>query len=627
MSQYIVSARKYRPQIFEEVVGQKQVTGTLKNALKSNHLAQSFLFCGPRGVGKTTCARILAKAINCEQPSPEMEPCNTCSSCESFNTQGSFNIHELDAASNNGVEDIRSLIDQVRVPPQAGRYKVYIIDEVHMLSLPAFNAFLKTLEEPPSYAIFILATTEKHKIIPTILSRCQVYDFKRIGVKDIVEHLQYICKTEEVTADEAALHIIGQKADGALRDALSIYDKISSFAGKTIAYKDVIDNLNILDYEYYFRITEQLMTEDSTSLLLSYNNVISKGFEGDTFILGLAEHFRNLLMCKDVATLPLLEVSSDLAARYQQQATIIDQSFLLNALDLSAKCDSGYKMARNKRLHVEITLLKICFLTSTLNLSQPVITGQADKKKQQALASPEPAAAPIQEIAPPVQPAKPEVAEITPEPPVIKEEITAPPVAEVKQQSAESKEPEKAEVKEEIPAEPQKAKENTEPSQPSDTVKENVEEDLMSQLKAAVTKGVFQSAAEEKVVAIELSQEKVEEAWKTFLLSHSDSLPANFITNAKEVMPQLQPENLIMLTVHSAVARGFIVEQGRTIKEYYREYFKRGDIQFTIHLEVDETADDKPKQFLNPKEQFHEMAKENPALLDFQKRFDLDIEY
>ncbi|MEZ5022879.1 MAG: DNA polymerase III subunit gamma/tau [Chitinophagales bacterium] len=366
MSQYVVSARKYRPQKFEEVVGQEQVTKTLKNALKSNQLAQSFLFCGPRGVGKTTCARILAKAINCENASEDMEPCNTCSSCESFNGNASFNIHELDAASNNSVDDMRSLTDQVRFAPQAGKYKVYIIDEVHMLSQAAFNAFLKTLEEPPPYAVFILATTEKHKIIPTILSRCQIFDFKRIFVNDIVKHLQHICEQEGITSEEAGLHIIAQKADGALRDALSIFDKIASSSTGAITYASVIENLNILDYEYFFKVTDQLLIEDSASVLLAFNDVVSKGFEGDTFILGLAEHFRNLLMCKEVATLPLLEVSDDIAEKYKVQAQITKTSFLLNALDLASKCDAGYKMARNKRLHVELVLLKICFLNRLL---------------------------------------------------------------------------------------------------------------------------------------------------------------------------------------------------------------------------------------------------------------------
>ena len=335
MSQYVVSARKYRPQKFDEVVGQQQVTGTLKNALKSNQLAQSFLFCGPRGVGKTTCARILAKAINCEQPSEEMEPCNSCSSCESFNANASFNIHELDAASNNSVEDMRNLTDQVRFAPQAGKFKVYIIDEVHMLSQAAFNAFLKTLEEPPSYAIFILATTEKHKIIPTILSRCQIFDFKRILVKDIVEHLKEICGKQTLEYEEGGLHIIAQKADGALRDALSIFDKISSSSDNGITYNGVIENLNILDYEFFFKVTDQLMIEDSASVLLSFNEVVSRGFEGDTFILGLAEHFRNLLMCKNVNTLPLLEVSDDIAERYKNQAQVVNESFFIEWIGFS----------------------------------------------------------------------------------------------------------------------------------------------------------------------------------------------------------------------------------------------------------------------------------------------------
>lgn len=312
MQQYIVSARKYRPVKFEDVIGQEQVTITLKKALKSGQLAQSFLFCGPRGVGKTTCARILAKAINCENPNENLEPCNTCSSCSSFNANASFNIHELDAASNNSVDDIRNLVDQVRFAPQAGKYKVYIIDEVHMLSSAAFNAFLKTLEEPPSYAIFILATTEKHKIIPTILSRCQIYDFKRISNSNIIENLQQIAESEGIQAEEQALHIIAQKSDGGMRDALSLFDKIVSYAGNVLTYNDVITNLNILDYDYYFKITDQLLVEDSSGVLQTYDEILSRGFDGEVFIIGLSEHFRQLLVAKDAKSLHLLEASEDL---------------------------------------------------------------------------------------------------------------------------------------------------------------------------------------------------------------------------------------------------------------------------------------------------------------------------
>lgn len=366
MEPYIVSARKYRPGRFEDVIGQEQVTVTLRKALKSGQLAQSFLFCGPRGVGKTTCARILAKAINCEQPSADFDPCNQCSSCTAFNHNSSFNIHELDAASNNSVDDIRSLIDQVRFAPQSGKYKVYIIDEVHMLSNQAFNAFLKTLEEPPSYAIFILATTEKHKIIPTILSRCQIYDFRRISNTDIVKQLNGIAVNEGIQAEDQALHIIAQKSDGGLRDALSLFDKIVSYAGRHLTYADVIGNLNILDYDYYFKITDDLLIENSSGVLMAFDEILSKGFDGEMFILGLAEHFRQLLVSKDEKTLNLLESGEDLKQRYKLQSSLIHETFLLNALQITNLCDVQFKTAKNKRLHVELALLKLCYLNTQI---------------------------------------------------------------------------------------------------------------------------------------------------------------------------------------------------------------------------------------------------------------------
>jgi DNA polymerase-3 subunit gamma/tau len=379
MQQYIVSARKYRPSRFDDVIGQEQVTVTLRKALQSGQLAQSFLFCGPRGVGKTTCARILAKAINCENPDSDYEPCNHCSSCTSFNRNASFNIHELDAASNNSVDDIRNLVDQVRFAPQSGKYKVYIIDEVHMLSTSAFNAFLKTLEEPPSYAIFILATTEKHKIIPTILSRCQIYDFKRISNLDIVENLQSIAKAENVQVEDQALHIIAQKSDGGMRDALSLFDKIVSYAGKEVTYNDVINNLNILDYDYYFNITDYLLLEDSSAVLQLFNDIVARGFDGEIFLIGLSEHIRQLLVAKDVSSLNLLEASDDLKHRYQAQVAKTNETFLLNALNVINHCDINYKTARNKRLHVELALLKLCFLNTQLENVFGVLS--TEKKK------------------------------------------------------------------------------------------------------------------------------------------------------------------------------------------------------------------------------------------------------
>ena len=364
MENFIVSARKYRPATFDTVVGQQSITTTLKNAIRNNTLAQAFLFCGPRGVGKTTCARIMAKTINCLHPTEDMEACNECESCRAFNNNASFNIYELDAASNNSVEDIRNLVEQVRIPPQIGQYKVYIIDEVHMLSTAAFNAFLKTLEEPPAYAKFILATTEKHKIIPTILSRCQIFDFKRITIEDIEKHLAYVAKSEGVNAEPEALNIIAQKADGALRDALSIFDQMVSFSGKEITYKAVIENLNVLDYDYYFRIVDDILQGNTSDILLLVNDIINKGFEPQHFITGMGNHLRSLLVSKDVATTQLLEVSDQLRQRYVEQSSRCPLPFLIKALDINNQCDIDYRSASNKRLHLEVNLMKMISLES-----------------------------------------------------------------------------------------------------------------------------------------------------------------------------------------------------------------------------------------------------------------------
>lgn len=380
MENFVVSARKYRPSNFKSVVGQGHITTTLKNAIKNNHLAQAFLFCGPRGVGKTTCARILAKTINCTNLTSDFEACNECDSCKSFNNNASFNVHELDAASNNSVDDIRSLVEQVRYAPQQGQYKIYIIDEVHMLSNQAFNAFLKTLEEPPKYAIFILATTEKHKIIPTILSRCQIFDFNRIQITDIAHHLKFIAAEEKIEAEEEALRLIATKADGALRDALSIFDLIVTFsAGNKLTYHETISNLHILDYDYYFRVVDALLAGSISDVLLTFDEILKKGFDGHNFITGLSEHLRDLMVCKDPATIELIQVSESAKERYIAQSQKSQISFLLSALNICNQCDINYKASKNQRLHVELALMKMAKLPQAISLA--ALAQEESKKK------------------------------------------------------------------------------------------------------------------------------------------------------------------------------------------------------------------------------------------------------
>lgn len=416
MENYIVSARKYRPSTFDTVVGQRALTTTLKNAIANHKLAHAYLFCGPRGVGKTTCARIFAKTINCLHPTSEGEACNECESCKAFNEQRSYNIHELDAASNNSVEDIRSLIEQVRIPPQIGKYKVYIIDEVHMLSTAAFNAFLKTLEEPPQHAIFILATTEKHKILPTILSRCQIYDFSRITVNDTVEHLENVARKEHIEAEPEALNVIAQKADGGMRDALSIFDQVVSFTNGHITYQSVIENLNVLDYEYYFKLTDFILENKVAECLLTFNDILRKGFDGNHFITGLTSHFRNLLVSRDPSTLQLLEAGASIRDRYQAQAQKCTPQFLYKAMKLCNDCDLNYRQSKNKRLLVELTLIQVAQLTAEpedagsghgpkKQLSPVFHTAQANQSVAQPAQATPAATAPVSQPTPQPQPA------------------------------------------------------------------------------------------------------------------------------------------------------------------------------------------------------------------------------
>ena len=590
MENFIVSARKYRPSTFESVVGQQAITSTLQNAIRTNTLAQAFLFCGPRGVGKTTCARIMAKTINCLHPTADMEACNECESCVSFNNNASFNIFELDAASNSGVEDIRALIDQVRIPPQIGKYKVYIIDEVHMLSSQAFNAFLKTLEEPPASAQFILATTEKHKILPTILSRCQIFDFKRITVEDISKHLQNIAAKEGVTAEEEALNIIAQKADGALRDALSIFDQMVSFSGNNITYKDVINNLNVLDYEYYFGMVENILAGDINSILLLLNEVINKGFDPQNFIQGMASHLRNLLLGKDQRVVNLMEVSNQLKARYTKQAERCSTEFLLKSLDIANECDINFRSANNKRLHLEIALLKMVSMqpmssTSSRIEPQPQPQPQQVQPKPQVISQ---SSQRTQNVEPPqqnpvnlVNPVQnnngnPGRQEISPLPAVGRNDVSPAPVQRVKRAGTISildSEPKKQET--EAPVE----------------VKNNP-----------------------------FTQEMLVAAWTKFVETHKNTSP-NFVAGIGKYTPTLNDGFEIHYQVDNMLVVNDINNMGH-LREFLIKELNNN--QFNLVHEVVE----KPKDDIayTDRSKFEKMVEINPNVLTLKKGLGLNID-
>ncbi len=575
MSNFVVSARKYRPARFDEVVGQQHVSQTLKNALQNDHLAHAFLFCGPRGVGKTTCARILAKVLNCQNVTPDHEPCGNCDSCNAFNANASFNITELDAASNNSVEHIRALIEQVRFQPQQGKYKVFIIDEVHMLSQQAFNAFLKTLEEPPPYAIFILATTEKHKIIPTILSRCQIFDFRRILVPDMVAHLQGICDTEHIDADKDALHIIGQKADGALRDALSIFDRIVSFSGNRITYDDVIENLNVLDYDYFFQVVDALLTEDSTRMLLLFDEILRKGFDPDIFLSGFSEHLRNLLVCKDPDTLKLLEVSGSLRDRYEEQARYTPARFILTALNVANECDLGYRLARNKRLHVELALLKMTFINRSVAIGESGATAVIPEKKTADVSA-----------APPAPTAR---AEMPPAPPLPK--TAAAPAAQ---------------------PEPDNAPPAAKPS------KHKLGALNLSALRSEL-KAEQQEEEPEKVQPLAL--QGVQQAWQVYIDQAEQESVKVIMKNA---VLALKSEEEISVTVSSLLAKDTIRQEGGLV-EFLREQLCFPALMMSIEVEKREAEapPPKPKRLMSSKEKYLAMRETNPLLQEMQRRFDL----
>ena len=595
---FIVSARKYRPATFESVVGQQHITNTLKNAIKNNQLAQAFLFCGPRGVGKTTCARILAKTINCENLQPNGEACGVCASCQSFQNGNSFNVHELDAASNNSVDDIRSLIEQVRIPPQAVRYKIYIIDEVHMLSQAAFNAFLKTLEEPPHYAIFILATTEKHKILPTILSRCQIFDFNRIRVEDMATHLAAIAQKESISYEPDGLHIIAQKADGGLRDALSMFDQIVSFSGGNVTYRSVIDNLNILDYDYYFNITDSLLTEDSAGTLLLFDEILSRGFDGAHFISGLSEHFRNLLVSKDQATLKLLEVSEGIKTKYLQQSQASSVSFLLSAMNIANQCDLSYKLSKNQRLQVELALLKMCNLQSVFNLAaNPVASmsapGEQLKKK------PDPAGiAPGKENKPGNELA---IASDTPA------------VYQTVKPQVDNKPP----VKEETAEKPKVFIPNLHAA--STSVK------IPSLKDVGKTK---EAALEEKDPYIrgtakdDYTPDQFFKCWSDFAAMLKSDGKKNALTIFTTNPPKLIDSNSYEVIVENKMQETTFREERPNLLNYLRTSLRNFNIEVSVR--IDEKA--VIKRPYTASEKFQHMAAKNPALVDLKNKFNLDFD-
>ncbi len=574
MENFIVSARKYRPANFKTVVGQSAITSTLQNAIKNNKLAQSFLFCGPRGVGKTTCARILAKTINCENISPDVEACNECGPCQSFNKSTTFNIYELDAASNNSVDDIRSLVDQVRIPPQDGKYKVYIIDEVHMLSTQAFNAFLKTLEEPPLYAKFILATTEKHKIIPTILSRCQIFDFQRIKLDDISTHLSYVAKNEDVEAEEDALHIIAQKSDGALRDALTIFDQLVSFTGKSLSYKTIIDYLNVLDYDYYFRITDNMLNADIPGTLITINEIIDKGFDGKHFILGLGEHFRNLLVCKDPQTVKLLEVGASIKNKYLEQSSKCSQKFLLNALDINNKTDINYKESNNKNLHLELALMQMSSLTRREDAS----FGEEKKKE---LIPPAPKADDnkknVQQPIAASEKTKTKTLASKPAGSVSKKNTLTPGTVSIK----------KITTREEDKMNGNNKDPNDEPDGPSDP----------------------------------FTQEQLENAWTEYMTSINGKHPS-FSNALGKYMPSLNDNYQIEITTDNAI----IAKSNEHLKNLIN-YLKKKLNNYRIHYKMVITKNDNAKTPYTDKEKFDAMLQKNPALKNLKDKFDLELDF
>ena len=621
MENFIVSARKYRPATFETVVGQHHITGTLKNAIKNNQLAQAFLFCGPRGVGKTTCARILAKTINCTNISPDQEACGVCESCVSFQTGHSFNFHELDAASNNSVDDIRSLIEQVRIPPQAGKYKIYIIDEVHMLSANAFNAFLKTLEEPPSYAIFILATTEKHKILPTILSRCQIFDFNRIQVDDIAGLLNKIAQREQINVEADGLHIIAQKADGGLRDALSMFDQIVSYTNKNLTYKSVIDNLNILDYDYYFRLTDFLISADVSNALVLFDEILNNGFDGNNFINGLATHLRNLLVAKDPMTVKLLEVSENIKQKYLSQSQQIQVSFILTSLNLANQCDLSYKNSKNQRLQVELALIKMCHIPSVLQLAQmpkngtEALTDTDQLKKKTSITPPAPANAtadiaysnkqqPVaQSFKEPEPVAKPVTEKLQP---------TTSPIPAVPSLGAVAEAPTK--LKPENGSMSIKLNGNTGSAGtliPSLTALENLAHGVDDKEPKYIVGDDKEAFSYEQLLTL----------WEEYTKKAFDEHKINFYTILKSNAPTLESPTQIKVAIENSAQESILQSEMVEFMNFLRSRLKN----FDLHIVTEKVERKIQNRLYTSTEKYQYLLGKNPKLEEMRRRFNLDI--
>ncbi|MBE0651821.1 MAG: DNA polymerase III subunit gamma/tau [Bacteroidales bacterium] len=634
MENFIVSARKYRPSTFLQVVGQGSITATLKNAIVTGHLAQAFLFTGPRGVGKTTCARILAKTINCLNPASDGEPCNECESCRAFNDNASFNIHELDAASNNSVDDIRALVEQVRIPPQAGKYKVYIIDEVHMLSSAAFNAFLKTLEEPPSYAKFILATTEKHKIIPTILSRCQIFDFKRINVSDIAGHLAYVAKSENIEADEEALMVIAQKVDGALRDALSTFDQIVSYSGQQITYRNVIENLNILDYEYYFKVTDALLQSDIATILLIFDEILQNGFDGQDFLDGLTDHLRNILVMKNPRTAPLLETSHTLKTRYQEQSDGCSNTFLFKALDTCNQFDLSYKNSNNKRLHVEIALTQLCSLNQGIPEAQGSGTSET-KPVYHQMAAPAPVLKqPVKAVAKP--------ASVT--------EKTELQQEKKEEQSLVSEEPEENEIsakveeesdidsiKEDVEEKPVEklagvrqgmgnplrttVKKSASPSPASNGSRKIRNISIQGSLKALKARQNQEQESDEPVIATEFSQEDLNKSWELFVEQFKDQSPSFAHTMAKS-NPVIKEKFVIEYTVPNIIIAKDSLNVA-TLLTFLKNELNNNQLELRPIVQ----ASSNQTEAYTDSARFESLAEKYPEMNKLKNSLDLEIEF